>query len=396
MRNIDQDVYLLKEYLKGSIHYDSHEELRKLLDGNPSILPFLEQLKDEEKLGSILEQFRSVADFNHENLDLKKDPMLQKILAASKEEEQPSRIVPIWWRKVAIAAVLLTIASFGLYNILYTTNPEPHNTTTNNDITFEPGTNKAYLSTSDGKQIELNTLYEEIIIGEEIQYKNGTTLFEGTSIDQDITLTLHTPRGGQYQVTLSDGTKVWLNADSRITYPRQFAKDQRLIQLQGEAYLEVSSEAGRPFIVQTDHEKVEVLGTHFNIHSYANEDYSTVTLVEGKVKVSHPNQQFEILQPGEQSKITTSSIQKEKIDISESLAWKNGEFMFNNEPLRRVMHKLARWYNIEIDIDPALENILIWGSVSRYNNFNEVLEIIKMTDEKIQFKSQGRRVVLMK
>lgn len=394
MHNIDQDVQLLREYLKGNIHYDSHTELRRLLNEHPSMLAFLEQLKNEENLGTILEQYRTLADFDREELDLKKDPMLQKILAVTKEK-RAIRIIPIYWQKTAIAIVALLIAVFGIYSIIYKSN-HSEQITRPSEISFEPGTNKAYLSTSDGKKIELNTSYEEIVIGEHIQYKNGTTLFEGAPIDQDISLTLHTPRGGQYQVTLSDGTKVWLNADSKITYPRQFAHNERLIQLHGEAYFEVAKEKNRPFIVMTDREKVEVLGTHFNVNSYTEEVHSMVSLIEGKVKVSLANQQFEILNPGEQTKISRSTIQKEKIDISESLAWKNGEFMFNKEPLSSVMRKLARWYDIDITVDPALKDLLIWGSVSRYNNFNEVLEIIKMTDDKIQINTEGRRVTLMK
>lgn len=208
--------------------------------------------------------------------------------------------------------------------------------------------------------------------------------------------TVSTPRGGQYRISLPDGSQVWLNAASSLTFPSVFIGESRTVELNGEAYFEVAENARLPFKVITETEEVEVLGTHFNVNSYKEEGVSSVALLEGKVKVSVPSRDSRILTPGQQTLVSTGSIKVYPVDLSESIAWKNGEFMFNNESLKSVMQKIARWYDIEVIVAPELEHISIWGSVSRYEHLGKVLKIIELTDENIKFKVDGRRVSVMK
>jgi len=209
-------------------------------------------------------------------------------------------------------------------------------------------------------------------------------------------LTLSTPRGGQYQVELSDGTKVWLNAASKLHYPREFLDNHRTVELEGEAYFEVSSGKHRPFIVKTKNEAVEPLGKHFNVTAYINEWLPYVTLLEGKVSVSLENERSKILLPGQQSAVKGAVMQVNEINVAESVAWKNGEFMFNKESLGSVMLKLSRWYDIEVEMTDGVKDLRVWGSVSRYDTFDEILQVIKAIDDSIHFEIDGRRVKIMK
>src|SRR5690606_11027807 len=224
---------------------------------------------------------------------------------------------------------------------------------------------------------------------------DGSTVLD-EDIDAQTMLTLSTPRGGQYQITLPDGTKVWLNAESKLHYPYRFTEDARHVELEGEAYFEVAHREDIPFTVTTSKEKVEVLGTHFNINSYQTDIYSTLALLEGKVRVSLEDNATTVLRPGQQSLVTNGKMEVQTIHVEESIAWKDGEFMFNNETLANAMKKLARWYDLEIEISPEFQNVEIWGSVSRYDNFNKVLKLIKMTDDRIRFQVEGRRVRLVR
>ncbi|NGF55190.1 DUF4974 domain-containing protein [Parapedobacter sp. SGR-10] len=390
MHHINQAVHLLKSYLKGDIHPDSNEKLQQLLTKYPDLLDFVKSLDNPDDLEDALDQYKS---FDDEKIDNKGDHMLQDILSRIKEERKPQIIS---FKRVAVIAASVAVLFFAAFYVLGDRFVGLGQTTLQSAASFSPGTNKAILTTSDGKQLELSSSYGGIIVADRLLYEDGSVVWEEKALDQNMTLTLATPRGGQYQVSLSDGTKVWLNAESKLHYPRVFSDSIRMVEMEGEAYFEVAKDAQKPFIVKTKQEKIEVLGTHFNVNAYTEESTSAVALLEGKVKVSLGDRTSKVLQPGQQSLVKEDAIQVQNIDVAESIAWKNGEFMFNNESLSSVMRKLARWYDIEVEIASDVQDISIWGSISRYDNFSEVLQVIKMTDDNIQFKIEGRRVKLMK
>lgn len=210
---------------------------------------------------------------------------------------------------------------------------------------------------------------------------------------------LSTNKGETYQVRLPDGSIVWLNAASTLRYPVSFSGlKTRSVELDGEAYFEVAKNEAFPFIVSTDREVVKVLGTHFNMSSYQDESISRTTLIEGKVSVS-PNgnldaEQSKILKPGEQGEVLQGNIDVKKVNTEEVVAWKNDEFMFNNEDIRSVMNKISRWYDVEIVYKSSAKNILIWGSISRFKSITDVLKLIELTGS-VHFKVEGRRVFVM-
>jgi transmembrane sensor len=221
---------------------------------------------------------------------------------------------------------------------------------------------------------------------------------ESKNIEDTRLNTISTPNGGEWQIRLPDGSTVWLNAASSIQYSLNIGTaKQRIVKLDGEAYFEVAKDAAHPFIVETDKQSVEVLGTHFNINSYHDEIVTKTTLLEGSVRVlHHSSNQSEILKPGEQSIVSASGIDVKGVDMDEAIAWKNGYFMFNNEKQESILRKVARWYNVEIEYaDPAAKEVMYYGTVSRFEKISKILTKFEQTGE-VRFDIKGNKVIVYK
>lgn len=255
---------------------------------------------------------------------------------------------------------------------------------------FKPGKDQAILKLDDGSTFVLN--------GDKSGVKviNGTAVyFDGSAISKDELhsqlLTIQVPKGGQYQVTLPDGSKVWLNAASTLKYPMQFSNAQREVSLEGEAYFEVTKNAHKPFIVKSNHQQVEVLGTVFNINSYTDRGYVETTLLEGSVKVNQHH-----LQPGQRSLISASSTKILNADIEAATAWKKGYFLFDNEPLPQILATLSRWYNVEFNYKQTdINKLSFWGSIDKNQSLAKTLEFFESTNQ-IKFDYQDGKIVIHK
>nr|WP_262909520.1 FecR family protein [Niabella pedocola] len=210
--------------------------------------------------------------------------------------------------------------------------------------------------------------------------------------------TVTTPRGGQYQLTLEDGSKVWLNAASSIRFPTTFQGKERKIEISGEAYFEIAKDAARPFKVAFEtpagmKSEVTVLGTHFNIMSYNDEKAAKTTLLEGSVSISS-NGNTAILTPAQQASqtdrngITVAS----NIDVNEAVAWKNGFFEFHATGLQEVMRQIGRWYDVEISYEGKIPERNFGGKISRQNNAAEVLKILELSQ--IKFRIEGKKIIV--
>jgi hypothetical protein len=210
---------------------------------------------------------------------------------------------------------------------------------------FKPGQEKAILKLDNGSSFDLNGSKAGVKI------VNGTPVYlDGSAISdaelQSHELTIQVPNGGQYQVNLPDGTKVWLNSASTLKYPLQFEAEKREVSLSGEAYFEVSKNPHQPFIVKSRNQEVKVLGTIFNINSYSNRQFVETTLLEGSVNVNQHR-----LVPGQRSLISNVSIQILPANIEAAIARKKGYFLFDNEPLDHILATLSRWYNVEFEYE---------------------------------------------
>lgn len=261
-----------------------------------------------------------------------------------------------------------------------------------NDI--PPGKNTATLTLASGKTIILSSAYDKVdVSGGALHYGDGSLVSDDQFKVEKIVA--RTPKAGTYQVVLNDGTRVWLNASSSIEFPSSFAKSaKRVVEVTGEAYLEVAKDSAHPFIVKTLNQEIAVLGTHFNINSYADEPAVKTTLLEGRVKVNAKGFRQEVLLPGEQSVLAHSSLSVREVDTASVVAWKNGYFKFNNENLESIMLKLARWYNIDVSYQADLQQEKFTGRISRNKRIGQVLKLME-SGKSIKFKVEGRRVTVI-
>ena len=395
MNKIDQIVNLIRKNLvmdKGNNLINQQQ----ILDEDAALESLISDLDDRKKL---LEEYAVYKKIRTKK-GSKQQIMLQKIMLKVRHLEDAQKLRKrkiVRLRMIGVAASVCICLGILFWQVGVHQKSLDGTGKISEFSVLKPGKNTATLRIQGlDESIDLNSDQDGIVVGDQIRYKDGSEIAAiNTKIAENPRMELLTPKGGEYQITLSDGTRITLNAASRLTYPRTFGSDQRIVELVGEAYFEVAKDENKPFIVKTATEDIMVLGTHFNVNAYQDETRSFVSLIEGRVQVSSP-ETSKILVPGQQSVTSEGTMIVQKINVEEVLAWKNGEFMFNNESLEDVMHKLSRWYNIEVIVSPELKHLAIWGSVSRYDSFDKVLEIIEMTNESIKFRKEGRRVYIMK
>ncbi|PPL02702.1 FecR family protein [Parapedobacter indicus] len=301
------------------------------------------------------------------------------------------RLAP-WYRYVAAAAIAAVMA-IGVYVYFFQsewsgTESEVAATSLPDDLA--PGGNRAILQLADGTEIVLDERPDGTVAqeGEHAIYKHadGELVYqlEASGADREVPVfnRLQTPRGGQYHLVLPDGTHVWLNAASTLTYAISGATQERLVQLEGEAYFEVAGDPDRPFRVASRGQMVEVLGTHFNVNSYPDEPLIRTTLVEGAVKVSgSTDQRPVVLAPGEQALwAEDNQLAIRKVDVAQAVAWKNGKFNFSHSDVATVMRELSRWYNVDVVFEGEKPDITLSGEVYRNTNASNVLDILAFYD----------------
>ena len=216
---------------------------------------------------------------------------------------------------------------------------------------------------------------------------------ENVQLEEEIFNTLSVPRSTEYQVQLSDGTRVWLNSESELRYPVDFVGTERKVFLKGEAYFQVAKDATKPFRVMVNDMQVEALGTEFNINAYRDDDCLRTTLAEGKVRVSYPDTRQEcILVPVEQAVLKEGVITTGQVNVDDIIAWKKGRFVFSDMSLEAIAHQLERWYDVEICFDDTVAKYYRFtGVMKRYNELEQVLGLIEETTN-VRFKVEGQQV----
>ena len=365
---------------------------------------------DEEK--ALIEKWLSTTDLTKINLsadDLKED--FSAMAEGLPLHHRTRQTTPFKSYLSAAAAIALVFGGMYWYNIKYARKESPSAVVlAKQQPAILPGSDKATITLSNGKTVDLTTLNT-----------GKTNLEEGIEItktaDNQLVYaitsppmagvkqynSIQTPKGGQFQVLLPDGTHVWLNAATKLTYPVAFTASERKVELEGEAYFDVTADKNKPFKVITRgkggrDQEIRVLGTHFNIQAYADEPATKTTLLEGSVKVSNLNtQETKTLIPGVQAilKENASAFVLKKISKREVLGWKNGNFVFDDESLPVIMRQISRWY----DVDIQYENIdskgkFFGGTISRKKNIAQVLDILELTGS-VHFKTIGRSVIVM-
>ena len=306
------------------------------------------------------------------------------------------------WQILLIGTYFMLSSKFSKQEIVKTA---PTETKLKNDIA--PGSNKAVLTLADGSTIVLDSASKGTISQQgNIKVKklgNGLLVYtingkQVTENDEAFINTISTPRGGQYQVTLVDGTKVWLNAASSIRFPVVFTGTERKVEITGEAYFEVAKNENMPFKVKATSSEIEVLATHFNVNAYNDEAFIKTTLLEGRVKVSVPalvgNQSSKFLQPGQQAEINKEGKINvlDNADTEEAVAWKNGRFQFKSTDLKTILRQISRWYDVDVEYKGNV-NLHFTGQLTRNGNVSKVFEELALTGE-VHFKIDGKRIIV--
>ncbi|CAN5726870.1 DUF4974 domain-containing protein [soil metagenome] len=400
-------IYLLRQYADNIATDAELEQLKNLLNDHQ---------QEEQVMSWLTEMIKET-----ESLEEHDEERLLAILGKIKDAEtQPASNKPAqvkvmlkhrgWW---AAAAIFLMIGSATYFLIKKQPNAVEvaaiEKKILKNDVA--PGGNKAVLTLADGSEVVLDSAHNGTITQQGnanvLKLKNGQIAYN--TVDKQtgevVYNTLTTPAGGQYKLLLPDGSEVWLNAASSITYPTSFIDGERKVTITGEAYFEVAhlkdvnGKGNVPFIVSIkatsgEQTQVEVLGTHFNINAYSDEPVIKATLLEGIIKLNNLKSNS-MLKPGQQGQVNNNGNIHviENANTEEAVAWKNGLFQFDNADIKTVMRQIARWYDVDVVFKEMIPSEKFVGEIPRNSNISEVFKILQLSN--VHFKIDGKKVIVL-
>ncbi len=317
-----------------------------------------------------------------------------------KQEIQASKIkrLPKWVKLSGIAAALALLFILPLYLVKRTTEDSPQ-VAVKTQEQVHPGIKAAVLTLADGTKIDLSA-HQQSVLHQDEQVKivttaSGTVQYQFTASKNTAasrTNTIETPIGTEYTIILADGSKVWLNAGSVLTFHESFASNSREVKLTGEAYFEVSHDSKRPFYVRSNEQTIRVLGTHFNVSSYPNENNKT-TLIAGSVQVSQFGKS-KMLKPGQAAFTTAGNLIVAEANIEEAMAWRNGIFYFESTPIKDALAAIKRWYNVDVVYKGTNLKRELTGKIKRNSTAKELVETLNFLDIKCQLRNNKIEVEL--
>ena len=395
----ERAAYLLERYITGRINDDELAELQELTElSAPEVQQGIQQwLEDREADPAYNPQ-----QWQH---------VLGRITSADRQEGKNRKTVPLyrrpWFRYTAAAAVIL-IAGIGFWTLNEKQQKETIGELPIVQKEVPPGKDGAILTLADGTTVVLDSMGNGMVArqnGAHVVLEDGKITYYAASATVAVTYnTMTTPRGRQFNVTLPDGTRVWLNAASSLRYPTVFNGSERKVQVTGEAYFEVAQNKNQPFKVEIGKGiEVEVLGTHFNVNTYDDEPTINTTLLEGSVKVVSKNSPEGngnpvVLRPGQQAQYSNTeegtSPRIRQVDLDEVVAWKDGAFSFNDADLKAVMRQLSRWYDVDIEYAGEIsEKDRFTGKLGRSIPLADLLA--EMKDYDVKFRIEGNKIVVL-
>lgn len=391
---------LLAKHLRGELAPAETGELNAWLAASPAHRALYEELLSKDSMAAELRKFDG---YDEEGIWEK---LRQKLPA----EGGSDRVIPTvhrvyFWKKyrwMAAASIVLMLAA-GSYFLFLRPDKQPVAVTEPEPVRFQndipPGTDKAVLLMSDGRQVMLDGKSADQLLE-----KDGSAIKAGESIltydeayssGEMVYNTLQVPRKGEFRLSLSDGTQVRLNSASSIHYPTVFKGSERKVIVTGETYFEVAKDASKPFLVEVNGAEIKVLGTHFNVNAYANEAVIRTTLVEGSVTVSN-NGQAVTIKPGEQARITENgnlTVAKD-INTDKELAWVNGFFHFEKTGIESVMKQVERWYDVQVVYEDKTTQTFN-GKIPKKVNVSDIFRILEATGW-VHFRIEGSKVTVLK
>jgi len=392
---------IFQKYLDNQCSPEEADWLLAYLKDHPQ--DELPQQLIEEQVAKKLEEDHRTDPAVRERLEMR----LQKILRQIETPVLPIGIRRFRWSRIAAAAAIILAIGTGAY-FLVNRNPQKVIAKIQAPVKHDvaaPASTHAIITLANGKQIVLDSAANGTLATQgNINIKklnDGQIIYTGNATEISYN-TLVNPKGSKaVNLTLADGSQVWLNAASSLTYPTAFTGNERKVQITGEAYFEVSHNAAMPFKVTKGDATVTVLGTHFNVNAYEDEGALKVTLLQGSVKVSN-NRESVTIKPGEQAEfidhspltIDHSPFTIHQPDLDQVMAWKNGKFDFGEgEDITSVMRQIARWYDVEVEYKGKVTGHL-WGTISREANASAVFKMLEMTGS-MKFRIEGKKVIVM-
>ena len=401
MANKTHIVGLFIKYLNGTIRPAELTEL----------LLYFEKSQEGDDLTPLIQQELNDTAIDDTSLKDIVDKVETKLFAETMPTDLPAAtgrsketFRRVWWLSAAAAAIVFMGLSWFFWN--QPSGKKAALAALEADIA--PGSNRATLTLSNGRTIDLSTDQSGIVMDEEISYADGSLVAGQEPNKKSVVpaasqLTLTTPKGGTYRIRLPDGTDVWLNAASTLKYPSKFDERERVVELTGEAYFDVrhadglpAGKSGRawPFRVITNGQEVEVLGTEFNITAYGDEQAVKTTLVNGRIGVSTADKKPpRILAPGQQLTNRNGDIRITTVDVSDYTAWKEGQFVFYGTSFPELVKQIERWYDVSFEITVPVQEVELWGTVSREVMLSQILHVIALNTS-LKFTREGRHIMV--
>ena len=416
---VNRITSLIEKFLEERLNPEEEMELKAWLAEAEHNDAFFKQITDKNELR---EKLRLYASADSEAIWKK---TLQKIDGGAKlidlYPEKKTIKMPVG--KIAVAAVAILFISFGgwYFNKQYASNQTAKTDKNDSGANFRivPGGNKATLTLADGSTIILNAVQNGNLADQGhmlVTKTDGRLIYnrkpdsDGSANAEKLYNTVTTPRGGEYKITLPDGSKVWLNAASSLRFPIAFAGNERIVELTGEAYFEVNPQiqpgskqqkgqvVKTPFIVKINtpagnRNEVEVLGTHFNVMAYTEEGAIRTTLVEGKVKVTSGNN-FQTILPGEQAKLKSGNISVQNVDAEDVIGWTNGFIPVGGHDLDYVMRQVARWYDVNVEYQGKMPDIVFDGKLPRNGSIDDIIKLLNLNNIKAHVNEKERTIIV--
>lgn len=390
--NVERLAYLYQQYTDGTCTETELEEFFEYVR-MPEMREALQELAENHLRHIPSGGLPPVIDW-----DAMYSRIMQSDMPAAAAGRKKGIVKRLFTRPLVAAAVVILVASAGLWFLL--ANRHQQDTTAGrfkNDI--PPGSDKAILTLANGASFALHDMDDKsrqrLASGNFLRLDSGELAYNTSSSSTRATgyNKLATPRGGQFRLVLPDGSRVWLNAASSITYPLTFAGSERKVAITGEAYLEVAKNAARPFKVAVNGMEIAVLGTRFNINAYTNEPVINTTLLEGAVKVSKGTNSL-LLKPGEQLQVSPDGSFRvmNDVDTASIVAWKDGLFSFNDEDIASIMRQVNRWYDAQIVYEARIPDHFI-GTIPRNVQVSKLLTMLELTD-RLRFRIEGRKIIV--
>ncbi len=369
----------------------------KMIDGSITT-------SEQERLNAWLNQQMSKnaieldTDFAN-NAEQLRARMLRRILerANAKNPRSTKNRILRWIPHVAAAVLVAAMIGTGVFFVIDSRQTAKVDAVLlQNGADIPPGGNRATLTLADGRVVNLSEAHSGIVVGDGVTYLDGSTVMERNILSSQFPTfnSITTPKGGTYQITLPDGTHVWLNSASTLTYPSRFADHERVVELSGEAYFEVVGSPATPFRVKSKGQMVDVLGTQFNITAYEDEEDVKTTLVKGAVRVVPGAKQGSsiTLSPGQQSSLVGGKITIDEVDTDAYTAWKSGMFYFKQTPFAEMMRQIERWYGVEVAYSSRVPQETFSGRMSRNVSLMTVLDLLNVSE--IHYRIEGKRLII--